>query len=233
MSEHGTADLTPPGAQAADGPAADPDPAAPPALAPAAPGFARSRPVDWNEATWLNPPATVTRLDNALVVTTQPNSDFWRTTSYGFINDNGHSLLTPLPVGSSVEVSFVPDFSNQFDQAGVVIRVDERTWIKAGVEFADGLPQLGAVVTREVSDWSTAPVPSWAGRAVTIRASRNGDAVTIRARRDEEPWQLVRLAPLSPDAEAGAGPFCASPGAQDLTVCFTRFVVGPPDAALH
>ncbi|HEV2639983.1 MAG TPA: DUF1349 domain-containing protein [Actinocrinis sp.] len=201
-----------------------------PAAAPGPPG---PRPVDWSEADWLNPPAAVTRLGDTMIVTTHPDSDFWRTTSYGFVHDNGHCLLTGFPVGSAVEVSFVAEFAEQFDQAGLMVRVDESTWIKAGIEFADGFPQLGAVVTRGLSDWSTGRVPQWAGRTVTVRASRSGDAVTIRARTGDQPWQLVRLAPLDPAAQAGAGPMCCSPGSRALTVCFTGFTAGPADESLH
>jgi uncharacterized protein len=76
-------------------------------------------------------------------------------------------------------------------------------------------------------------VPEWIGGTVTVRASRSGDAVTIRARSGDGPWRLVRLAPLDPDAQAAAGPACCSPGPKGLTVCFTSFVTGPADASLH
>ena len=125
------------------------------------------------------------------------------------------------------------DFEALYDQAGLMIRVDAETWIKAGVEMSDGLPQLGAVVTRGVSDWSVAPVPEWQGRRVTVRASRSGDAVTIRARCEDGPWRLVRLAPLSADAAATAGPFCCSPERGGLEVRFTGFARGAADKALH
>ena len=62
-----------------------------------------------------------------------------------------------------------------------LLRAAEDRWIKAGVEGADGVPQVGAVVTNPVSDWSVGPVPAWVGRSVTVRASRSGDAVTIHA----------------------------------------------------
>jgi hypothetical protein len=114
-----------------------------------------------------------------------------------------------------------------------MVRVDAETWIKAGVELSDGRPQLGAVVTHGRSDWSMAPVPDWAGRRVTVRASRTGDAVTVRARCEDEPWRMVRLAPLAPDATAAAGPFCCSPQREGLTVRFTGFTTGPADRALH
>ena len=110
--------------------------------------------------------------------------------------------------------------AEQFDQAGVLVRADERHWVKAGVEVSDGAPQLGAVATRGVSDWSVAPVPDWAGCVVTVRASREGDALTVRARA-AGPWQLVRVAPLDPSLTWLAGPYACAP---------TR---GRPRGALH
>ncbi|MFJ6211732.1 DUF1349 domain-containing protein [Streptomyces sp. NPDC092296] len=189
--------------------------------------------VDWADATWLNPPPAAEPDADGLLVTARGRSDFWRTTSYGFVRDDGHALLTGLPAGSAVEVTFPAAFDSLYDQAGVMVRVDEQTWIKAGIELTDGVPHLGAVVTRGQSDWSLSPVPEWADRQVTVRVSRAGDAITVRARCDQGPWRMVRLAPLAPDAVASAGPFCCSPERDGLKVRFTRFVTGPADKALH
>lgn len=191
------------------------------------------RAIEWSEAAWLNVPEAVLADGNDLVVTAREGSDFWRTTSYGFVHDDGHALLTDFPAGMAIEVGFVAAFEELYDQAGVLIRVDEASWIKAGVEFTDGAPQLGAVVTRGVSDWSMAPVAEWAGREVTIRVSRAGDAVTVRARVEDEPWRMVRVAPLDPDAEAAAGPMCCAPTRSGLQVRFTSYAVTDADAALH
>ncbi|WP_346538443.1 DUF1349 domain-containing protein [Micromonospora sp. DPT] len=192
------------------------------------------RTVDWADGRWLREPVRVDRTGAGdLLVEPGAESDFWRHTSYGFVHDDGPALLAPLPGGNAVEVSFRLDYGEQFDQAGVLVRVDERNWVKAGVEVSDGEPQLGAVVTREVSDWSVAPVPEWAGREVTVRVSRDGDALTVRARVDDEPWRLVRLAPLAPEAAASAGPFCCSPTRSGLTVRFTGWRQGPADRELH
>jgi regulation of enolase protein 1 (concanavalin A-like superfamily) len=189
--------------------------------------------VPWAAGTWLNPPPAAREEGADLVVTAAAESDFWRTTGYGFVHDDGHALLVDFPAGTAVEVSFLCDLTEQFDQAGLMVRVDEQSWTKAGVEFADGAPQLGAVVTRGLSDWSTAPVPEWLGREVTIRCSRAGDAITVRARCEDGPWRLVRLAPLDPAAAAQAGPAFCAPTRAALEVRFTRFAVGPADEALH
>jgi len=186
----------------------------------------------WEQGVWLNPPANSANENSHLKVTTIHESDFWRNTSYGFVHDSGHALLRDFPVNSSMEVTFVLDYSGQFDQAGVIVYSDSQHWIKAGVESADGLPQVGAVVTSVNSDWSLAPVPTWMGKLVTVRASRTTDALTIRARCGEED-QLIRLAPFDASLSWSAGPHCASPVSQSLDVTFTSWTHGEADIALH
>ena len=189
--------------------------------------------IDWASGEWTTPPVTHEIKDDGLYVTARKNSDAWRITSYGFIHDSEHALLAPFEQDSAVEVSFRLNFAAQFDQAGVFIRHDETSWIKAGIEWSDGQESVGAVVTRGESDWSLSPTPGWDGRLVTIRASRSGNSVTIRARVDDEPWLLVRVAPLDPDAVVSAGPFCCAPTRDGLTVHFTSWRTTAPDASLH
>ncbi|MEJ8282380.1 DUF1349 domain-containing protein [Curtobacterium citreum] len=184
-------------------------------------------------ASWTHEPEEAVLDGDLLRVTAIEGSDAWRTTSYGFVHDSEHALVERIDGAFSVEVSFVLDYTEQFDQAGVFLRVDERNWIKAGVEVSDGTPQLGAVVTRDLSDWSVSPVPEWVGRVVTVRVSRDGDAVTVRAWADDEQPRLVRVAYLDPDAAVSAGLLCAAPTRAGLTVSFTGYRVGAPDEALH
>lgn len=189
--------------------------------------------INWAAGQWTTSPFHYEIKADGLHVTAREGSDAWRVTSYGFIHDSEHALLAPFAHDTAVEVSFLLNFAAQFDQAGIFIRADETTWIKAGIEWSDGEPSLGAVVTRDVSDWSLSPTPGWDGGLVTVRASRSGDAVTVRAKLDEGPWRLVRVAPLDPDAAIAAGPFCCAPTRSGLTVHFTSWRTTPPDASLH
>ena len=188
--------------------------------------------IPWDQGVWLNPPVSASVESNNLRVTTAHESDFWRNTSYGFVHDSGHALLIDFPVNTSMEVTFVLDYSGQFDQAGIIVYSDSQHWIKAGVESADGFPQVGAVVTSVNSDWSLAPVSQWMGKQVTVRASRTTDALTIRARCGDDD-QLIRLAPIDSSLSWSAGPHCASPVSQSLEVTFTRWTHGDADLALH
>jgi hypothetical protein len=106
-------------------------------------------------------------------------------------------LLAELPDGSAMEVSFVrPAPSSSTMRA--VAACQPQHWVKAGVEHVDGHLNVGAVVTDQVSDWSTWPI-DWSDRETWVRASRLGDAVTVRAHGGDARWQLVRLAPIDPD----------------------------------
>lgn len=188
--------------------------------------------LSWIEGLWVNPPIESRMESDHLVVTTVHESDFWRNTSYGFIHDSGHALLKEFADGSAMEVTFILDYSGQFDQAGIIVYSDSEHWIKAGVESADGLPQVGAVVTAVNSDWSLAPVPHWMGHQVTVRASRSGNALTIRARCIGED-QLIRVAPIDSSLPWRAGPHCASPVSTSLEVRFTEWAQGSADLTLH
>lgn len=194
------------------------------------------RRVDWAAGRWTREPAT-TRLDgDDLVVGASEGSDFWRTTHYGFVHDDGHALLGAWPTDAAVEVTVdTSTLTGLYDQAGLMLFAGDEQWVKAGLEVSDGMLHLGAVVTNGVSDWSLAPVPEWAGRLVTIRASRGGiagDAITLRARTETSGWRTLRVAPFAA-AAASAGPMLCAPMRGDLEVRFTRWALAPADVDLH
>jgi regulation of enolase protein 1 (concanavalin A-like superfamily) len=163
---------------------------------------------------WLNEPARWTGSLDALTVECEPGTDFWRTTHYGFVRDSGHFAFEPLE--DSVEVRFRGDFAAQYDQAGLMLRVDAEHWIKAGIELADGRAWLSVVVTRGLSDWSQQPAPApGADGFWSVRAVRDRDSVQLLC--DDQP---IRLAPLS--GTIVAGPMCAAPEGPGFTARFAR-----------
>ncbi len=95
------------------------------------------------------------------------------------------------------------------------MHVDEQTWVKAGVEFSDGVLQLSAVVTRGQSDWSTAPVPAWRGQEVTVRAVPPQLRLLLsRSSPSASSWRVARASAsgaLRCRGSAGAGARDADP----------------------
>lgn len=190
------------------------------------------RSVPWLQGWWLNRPPKVGISQGHLVMHAARGSQAWRTTSSGDIRDSAHALLSDLPDGWAVQVSFVADFSAVGDQAGIMVRTDETRWTTAGVRLFESGLQASAVVTNPMSDLSAAPVPDWSGGEVSVRVSRSGTALMVWVRRAQDPWRLLRMAPIDPSAVAYAGPWCAAPQRDGLSVTFTRWAAGPADEEL-
>ncbi len=128
---------------------------------------------------WLNEPASWQRTDDVLQVNVDPGTDFWRVTGYGYIRDSGHVYGEVLAGDLDVAVRIRGNWSAQYDQAGVMLRADERTWLKTGIEFFEGRPRLSTVLTLGMSSWTVANLPDDTND-VALRLSRRGDAVEIR-----------------------------------------------------
>lgn len=189
--------------------------------------------IEWDSGTWLHEPPQH-RIDGGeLIVSTAHESDFWRTTGYDFIHYSGHALLAEFPPNTAMEVEFSAEWTHEFDQAGLLLHADESHWVKAGVEFADGVLGLGAVVTDGKSDWSVGQVPEWMDQRIRVRVSRSTDAITVRACLPGEPWRLVRLAPINPALTWRAGPLAASPTRGGLQVTFHSWESAAADTDIH
>jgi regulation of enolase protein 1 (concanavalin A-like superfamily) len=190
--------------------------------------------ISWVSGAWSRP--TRTRPDgNALIASAEKGSDLWESTVYGFRHRNAHALLAPWDDTRAIEVRFdISTLQGEYDQAGAVFVVSESTWLKAGVEIADGVPNVSTVVARDGwSDWAAAPTPEWAGSEVTVRISPLADGLIVRARADNTRWRTVRVLPLLPSTRADVGPYLAAPTREGLDVKFLEWRSRTPDIALH
>lgn len=169
----------------------------------------------------------------ALVATSGPKTDFWRETHYGFIRDDGHVLAFKAPENFTAEVEISGDFSELYDQAGLMLRVSARQWVKAGAEFTDGALRLSTVVTSGRSDWSVSR--SLGGkRRFSVRLTLKDNALRVQAKSADQPWDLIRLAPFEASPDMIVGPMFCTPTRAGLTVRMEQFKLGPPIATdLH
>jgi uncharacterized protein len=168
---------------------------------------------------WLNEPASWQRTGDVLRVSVDPGTDFWRTTGYGYVHDNGHIYGEQLPGDLDVSVRVRGAFANQYDQAGIMLRVDEQTWLKTGLEFFEGRPRLSTVVTMGCSSWMVADLPPGIDE-ITLRVSRRGDAVEVRYAAGEGAAELAALVFMPPGREMLAGIVCAAPEGSGFSVAF-------------
>jgi len=168
---------------------------------------------------WLNEPASWQRTDDVLQVNVDPNTDFWRVTGYGYIRDSGHVYGEVLAGDLDVAVRVRGNWSSQYDQAGVMLRADERTWLKTGVEFFEGRPRLSTVLTLGLSSWAVSNLPEETDE-IALRVARRGDAVEVRYSIGEAGPDLAALVYMPPDTELLAGVMCAAPEGPGFSVSF-------------
>jgi uncharacterized protein len=172
---------------------------------------------------WLNPPPHWHIEKNSLHVTTGNNTDFWRVTHYGFIRDDGHVYYQTVTGDFVASLRFSGEYQHLYDQAGLMLRLDEKNWLKTGVEFDDGKQKLSAVVTREVSDWSVIPLET-SPSEVFLKLTRKGTAVTIQYSFDGATYEMLRLA-YFPEGETMVGMMCCSPQRAGFQATFREFQV--------
>ncbi|MBW9091715.1 DUF1349 domain-containing protein [Rhizobium wenxiniae] len=125
----------------------------------------------------------------------------------------------------TAQVRVQAHFEHLYDQAGLMVRLDERRWVKTGIEFSDGYGLLGSVLTDGVSDWATGryegnPSDFW------IRVTVQSGVLRIQASGDGQIWPLVRLCPFPEANRYLVGPMCCTPERAGLKVRFSEWRLG-------
>jgi regulation of enolase protein 1 (concanavalin A-like superfamily) len=186
--------------------------------------------MDADNMRWLNQPLQY-RFDGAILkVVTGNKTDFWRETFYGFWRDSGHFLYKSINGDFTAQVFVKGEFDSLYDQAGLMIRLSETHWIKAGIEFTDGRLYFSVVVTNDVSDWSLVSIPT-DENGIGIRLTRHREAIRVQyLDASDQLWKPVRLAYFPPSEAVDVGLMCCSPEREGFEVTFRDFLIGPPIA---
>lgn len=175
---------------------------------------------------WFNEPEF--KVDSGrLILKTKPGTDFWQRTYYGFRPDNGHCLLTEISSDFllSVRTTFNP--INQYDQCGLIIRLDEENWIKTSMEYENERhSRLGSVVTNlGYSDWATQDVDSNI-RQMCYRIQSRGKDFLIESSNDGLVWNQMRIAHLHATYDSlSIGIYACSPKQGNFEVAFDKFML--------
>lgn len=188
---------------------------------------------DLSTGTWLNHPADWALEDGTLHITTAEKTDFWRHTHYGFVRDNGHFWRLPAPKSFTATLTFEGDYETLYDQAGLMLRLNERRWIKCGIEHSDGMTNFSIVVTRENSDWSVIGQPLISGPQ-TVRLTVQDDAIIAHFQTSDGAWNLMRVSDFPMGGEAMIGPMACSPERSGFRARFLNLnITTPIENPLH
>lgn len=171
---------------------------------------------------WYNEPPHWQVRGNTITVTAGAKTDFWRETHYGFIRDNGSFFYQSVTGDFTAEVKISGQYRELYDQAGLMLRLDEIQWIKCGIEFVEGVQQVSAVVTRNYSDWSVVPLPQNPD-TLWLRVIRRGTAIEVQYSLNGKDYQMLRLAYFTPVETINVGVMCAAPEGNGFSVIFQEF----------
>ncbi len=175
---------------------------------------------------WLNTPARWALEHGRLRAVTDLRTDFWRETHYGFTRDSGHFFSREVTSPFTAQLRVRARCEALYDQAGMMVRLDEARWVKAGIEWSDDAPRLGSVLTLGRSDWATGPFDGDPAE-FWLRATIAGGVIRVQVSHDGIRWPLLRLAPFPEAAAYLVGPMCCTPERAGLAVEFSDFEVGP------
>lgn len=180
---------------------------------------------DTSKLVWTRAPQRFSVEENRISITTQPHTDLWQRTYYGFRNDNAPVLqMETEEKFFSFEVK--TEFSSshhRFDQCGVVLYLDSDNWLKGSIEYEnEEYQRLGSVVTNMgYSDWATTDIPAGI-KSMWYRLSRRNSDYCIECSADGETFKQMRICHLWEGAEKiRFGVYACSPEDSSFEAVFT------------
>lgn len=158
---------------------------------------------DLKDLKWTREPKETSIQEDRITIITEPGTDLWQRTYYGFQNDNAPLLqLTTAEAYFSFVVKTEFASKRRFDQCGIIMYLDSENWLKASVEYEnEEIQRLGAVVTNNgYSDWSSTDINA-SIKSMWFRLSRRDDDFCIENSTDGVNYHQMRICHMFHAAE--------------------------------
>ncbi|MBS3771503.1 MAG: DUF1349 domain-containing protein [Bacteroidales bacterium] len=172
---------------------------------------------------WFNEPKKWKIIDKSsasMFVT--PKTDSWRESYYGFTVDDAPYFYTTCGGEFEAIVKITGDYKKRFDQMGLMIRINEKRWIKTGVEYVNNKINISCVVTIGKSDWSVVELSEFP-KSIWIKVKRIVDAVKIYYSLDNKNFTMIRIAFFPDRTPVMVGLTAASPDGEGFNALFEGF----------
>ena len=177
------------------------------------------------ELFWIRQPKQFTISDEKIQITTEPVTDLWQRTYYGFQNDNAPVLQMETEenyFSFTVKTEFESKW--RFDQCGIVMYLNSDNWFKASIEYEnEQFQRLGSVVTNlGYSDWATTDIPA-SVKSMWYRLSRRESDYCVECSTDGENWKQMRIFHMhADDGKIAFGVYACSPERSSFRATFTN-----------
>lgn len=183
---------------------------------------------DITKLKWIREPKKYTITDKQITVYTEPNTDLWQRTYYGFQNDNAPVLQIETEekyFSFSVKTEF--ESKRRFDQCGIVMYLDSENWLKASIEYEnEEYQRLGSVATNHgYSDWATTDIDA-SVKSMWYRFSRRESDYCIECSSDGVNYKQMRICHMWEGADKiQFGIYACSPEESSFKAVFTNMEI--------
>nr|WP_321486023.1 DUF1349 domain-containing protein [uncultured Draconibacterium sp.] len=178
---------------------------------------------------WQNKPKEVIVHTDRVLITTEPKTDLWQQTYYGFQKVNAPAFLRKVVGDFTFQVKTeYKEAINMYDQCGVLCFFDDENWIKVSVEYEnDAVRRLGSVATNlGYSDWASVDIPG-STTQMWYRLSRRGKDFFIESSEDGTQFQQMRMLHMHKSKEtARVGIYACSPMDSSFKAVFSEIKIG-------
>ena len=177
---------------------------------------------------WTRAPKQYGIEDGRISVVTEPCTDLWQRTYYGFRNDNAPVLQMKTEekyFSFTVKTEFAS--KRRFDQCGIVMYLNSDNWLKASIEYEnDRFQRLGSVVTNlGYSDWATTDIDA-SIKSMWYRFSRREGDYCIECSEDGVNFKQMRICHMFEGAgEIQFGLYACSPEESSFEAVFTHMEI--------
>ncbi|GFP75363.1 DUF1349 domain-containing protein [Clostridium fungisolvens] len=183
---------------------------------------------DVTELFWIRELEEKSVNQDKIVMITEPGTDLWQRTYYGFRNDNAPALVMETDekfFSFCVMTEF--ESKHRFDQCGIVLYQNSDNWLKASVEYEnDEYQRLGSVVTNHgYSDWATTDISADI-KSIYYRLSRRESDFCIEYSYDGVDYKQMRICHLFEGADnIRFGVYACSPEKSSFKATFTKMEI--------
>jgi len=148
---------------------------------------------DFTKGKWINQPRKFEIAAGVVSITTEPATDLWQRSYYGFRNDNAPALQIESSENFTFTTKACFDYEARFDQCGLLVYLNSDNWFKASIEYeTEEFSRLGCVVTNlGYSDWATTDIAL--PNHIWYRLSRRGPDFLIESSLDGENFAQMRI----------------------------------------
>ncbi|EXJ83419.1 hypothetical protein A1O1_07042 [Capronia coronata CBS 617.96] len=180
----------------------------------------------------------IPNLESAFQITCSPGTDIWDKPpcTHSF---NAPIIYQTTTVGSfrRAQVTVWANWKDKYDQGGlclVVKTADTVRWVKTGIEFLDGEPNVSTVAKDHWSDWSLRPLVSESSEGATVEMENAADGSLwvwlVDPNAQKSPLREVTWwADLAKETECWIGAYAAKPAPHgekdDLVVQFDELSI--------